>query len=63
MVELHKPVLLSKVIECLNPKDGETYLDLTAGYAGHANEILRRIIKAHLLLIEMRMRLNFSRRT
>lgn len=40
MEELHKPVLLSEVIECLNPKKDETYLDLTAGYAGHASEIL-----------------------
>lgn len=40
MEELHKPVLLSEVIANLNPKPGETYLDLTAGYAGHASKIL-----------------------
>ncbi len=40
MEEIHKPVLLSEVIECLDPKEGETYLDLTAGYAGHASKIL-----------------------
>lgn len=37
---LHKPVMLSEVLEALAPKLGETYLDLTAGYAGHASEIL-----------------------
>lgn len=38
--ELHKPVMLSEVIGVLEPKPGESYLDLTAGYGGHANEIL-----------------------
>ena len=40
MEELHKPVLLSEVLESLDPKVGESYLDLTAGYAGHASKIL-----------------------
>lgn len=40
MKTLHNPVLLSKVIACLDPRRGESYLDLTAGYAGHADSIL-----------------------
>ncbi len=40
MEELHQPVLLSEVLEVLQPKPGESYLDLTAGYAGHASRIL-----------------------
>ena len=40
MEEHHKPVLLSEVLRVLEPKSGESYLDLTAGYAGHANAIL-----------------------
>ncbi len=38
--ELHKPVLLSEVLEVLQPKLGESYIDLTAGYAGHASKVL-----------------------
>ena len=40
MEELHKQVLLSEVIALLQPKKGESYMDLTAGYAGHASRIL-----------------------
>lgn len=40
METLHNPVLLDEVIANLKPKPGETYLDLTAGYAGHADAIL-----------------------
>jgi 16S rRNA (cytosine1402-N4)-methyltransferase len=37
---IHIPVLLQQVIEYLSPKEGDTYLDLTAGYGGHARAIL-----------------------
>ncbi len=36
----HQPVLLSPVIKILSPKKGETYLDGTAGYGGHAAPII-----------------------
>ena len=36
----HIPVLLSEVLASLSPEPGESYLDLTAGYGGHAKEIL-----------------------
>lgn len=38
----HEPVLLEEVLHYLDPKDGESYLDLTAGYGGHARKILER---------------------
>lgn len=37
---LHVPVLLDAVICALEPKAGESYLDLTAGYGGHARAFL-----------------------
>ncbi len=40
MEELHIPVLLSEVLAGLKPRKGESYLDLTAGYGGHASKIL-----------------------
>jgi len=38
----HLPVLLEPTIRLLKPKMGESYLDLTAGYGGHASAVLRK---------------------
>lgn len=38
----HVPVLLEEVLRYLSPQTGESYLDLTAGYGGHASEVLKR---------------------
>jgi 16S rRNA (cytosine1402-N4)-methyltransferase len=42
MEQPHKPVMLGEVLELLRPKKGEGLLDLTAGFGGHAREILQR---------------------
>lgn len=41
----HIPVLLNEVLQYLKPEKGETYLDLTAGYGGHAQEVLDRTLQ------------------
>lgn len=45
---LHRPVLLGDVLSLLLPKKGESYLDLTAGYGGHAAQVIAAIGDAHL---------------
>jgi len=39
---VHQPVLANEVLSCLKPEAGESYLDLTAGYGGHAKLIIDR---------------------
>lgn len=41
--ELHVPVLLDETVGVLAPKKGDRYLDLTAGYGGHASEVIKVI--------------------
>lgn len=40
--QIHVPVLLDAALETLQPLQGESYLDLTAGYGGHARCFLKR---------------------
>ena len=37
---LHQPVLLQQVLQYLSPREGDSYLDLTGGYGGHASAVL-----------------------
>lgn len=40
--KIHTPVLLEAVLEMASPVAGESYLDLTAGYGGHATAVIER---------------------
>ncbi|MDQ5943442.1 MAG: Ribosomal small subunit methyltransferase [Patescibacteria group bacterium] len=39
----HIPVLLSELLEILNPIEGEDFADLTAGYGGHSEALLEKV--------------------
>lgn len=47
--EIHRPVLLSEVIENLIKKGDEVFLDATLGCGGHSLEILRRFPKVTVI--------------
>ncbi len=49
--ELHKPVLVAEVLQYLQPHVGQSYLDLTAGYGGHAKAILAVTAAEHLAVL------------
>ncbi len=41
--QLHQPVMLEATLKLLAPRAGESYLDLTAGYGGHASVFIEAI--------------------
>lgn len=45
-MERHKPVLIDDVLALLEPNAGDRYLDLTAGYGGHAAMVISKIGKS-----------------
>lgn len=47
----HEPVLMAEVLQYLNPHLGDIYLDVTAGYGGHAREVIART-KAPAVLVD-----------
>ncbi|HEY5268448.1 MAG TPA: 16S rRNA (cytosine(1402)-N(4))-methyltransferase RsmH [Candidatus Saccharimonadales bacterium] len=49
---IHIPVLLDEVLEYLNPQLGDSYLDLTAGYGGHAEKIIERTKSSKVTLVD-----------
>ena len=48
----HEPVLLQQVLSFLSPKPNENYLDLTAGYGGHAEAVRFMTDNAPAVLVD-----------
>ncbi len=46
----HRPIMVAEILEVLRPAPGETAVDCTLGFGGHAEEILRRIAPAGMLI-------------
>lgn len=46
----HVPILVTEILEALDPKPGDLAVDCTLGHGGHAREILRRIAPSGRLL-------------
>lgn len=40
----HRPICVREILDILDPKPGDTGLDATLGYGGHASEILPRLL-------------------
>lgn len=47
----HQPVLLDAVLKYLDPQPGESYLDVTAGYGGHAKAVMSRTLKPSIVTL------------
>ena len=41
---MHRPICVQEILQILNPKPGETGLDVTLGFGGHAQQILPRLL-------------------
>jgi len=41
---MHRSIMVAEVLEALAPRPGDTAIDATLGYGGHAREILARIL-------------------
>lgn len=46
----HRPIMVTEILEVLNPQPGEVAIDCTLGYGGHARELLKRVLPGGRLI-------------
>jgi 16S rRNA (cytosine1402-N4)-methyltransferase len=46
----HRPICVQEILDVLAPQPGETAVDATLGYGGHAAELLRRVLPGGRLI-------------
>src|SRR5436190_17899136 len=46
----HRPIMVAEILEVLSPRPGDSAVDCTLGYGGHAQEILSRLQPGGCLL-------------
>src|SRR5687767_10018517 len=46
----HRPIMVQEILQVLNPQPGETLVDCTLGYGGHALELLPKILPGGRLI-------------
>jgi 16S rRNA (cytosine1402-N4)-methyltransferase len=46
----HRPIMVAEMLEALRPQPGETAVDCTLGYGGHAQALLERLLPGGRLL-------------
>lgn len=61
MKNIHIPVLLKEVIEYLNPKAGQRFIDCTLGGGGYTLELLKRGVKVLAIDLDEKAINNFKR--
>jgi 16S rRNA (cytosine1402-N4)-methyltransferase len=47
---MHRPIMVREILEVLAPRPGESAVDATLGYGGHAREILPRLLPGGRLI-------------
>ena len=58
---MHYSVMKEEAIKALNLKDDGTYVDATLGYAGHSEEILKKIKRGFLFAFDQDIQaINYS---
>ena len=60
---MHRPIMVSEILDVLQPQPGETAVDCTLGFGGHARELLTRIQPSGRLIGQLMLPLVFVAQT